>query len=244
MRGPWRALQGQTVWTASALQRERKHAREKSPPLKHWRRREGRGASKATPSRQREGMGSKVSGAIEGEGVRVCAHALHPSGLGARGEQGSGAERHRARGQGAAEKQELGEQPVFAECAERRRTSAHSETRRRPCSECAEAGAERRRGGRDGCAADLGRVSGGLAEDVQWDRRELQGRAAVEEVDVVRVWGLAVGETVILLHPPLPVVGVSIRMERGCQQNGSLADGYLGSTSAPGNAPLPCGDAM
>ena len=29
--------------------------------------------------------------------------------------------------------------------------------------------------------------------------------------------GLAVGETVILLHPPLPLVGVSIWMERGCQ---------------------------
>ena len=28
---------------------------------------------------------------------------------------------------------------------------------------------------------------------------------------------LAVGETIILLHPPLPLVGVSIWMERGCQ---------------------------
>ena len=37
---------------------------------------------------------------------------------------------------------------------------------------------------------------------------------------------LAVGETVILLPPPLPSVGVSIVMERGCQQNDSLADGY------------------
>ena len=37
--------------------------------------------------------------------------------------------------------------------------------------------------------------------------------------------GLAVGETVILLHPPLPLVGVSIGMERGCHQNDSLADG-------------------
>ena len=26
---------------------------------------------------------------------------------------------------------------------------------------------------------------------------------------------MAVGETVVLLHPPLPVVGVSIAMERG-----------------------------
>ena len=38
---------------------------------------------------------------------------------------------------------------------------------------------------------------------------------------------LAVGETVILLHPVLPLVGVSIGMKRGCQQNDrTLADGY------------------
>ena len=37
---------------------------------------------------------------------------------------------------------------------------------------------------------------------------------------------LAVGETVILLHPPLPLVGVSIVMERERQQNDSLANGY------------------
>ena len=36
---------------------------------------------------------------------------------------------------------------------------------------------------------------------------------------------LAVDETVILLHPLLPLVGVSTVMERGCQQNDSLADG-------------------
>ena len=30
---------------------------------------------------------------------------------------------------------------------------------------------------------------------------------------------LAVGETAILPHPPLPLVGLSIWMERGCQQN-------------------------
>ena len=36
---------------------------------------------------------------------------------------------------------------------------------------------------------------------------------------------VAVGETVILLHPPLPLVGLSIRMERGFHQNDSLADG-------------------
>ena len=33
-------------------------------------------------------------------------------------------------------------------------------------------------------------------------------------------------ETAVLLHPPLPLVGVSIGMERGCQHNDStLADG-------------------
>ena len=36
---------------------------------------------------------------------------------------------------------------------------------------------------------------------------------------------LAVDETVILLQPPLPLVGVSIWMERGCQQNDSLVNG-------------------
>ena len=44
--------------------------------------------------------------------------------------------------------------------------------------------------------------------------------------------GLAVGETVILLHPVLHLVGVSIAMERGRQQNGSLADGYSGRARA------------
>ena len=37
---------------------------------------------------------------------------------------------------------------------------------------------------------------------------------------------IAVGETVILLHPPPHLVGVSIVMERNRQQNDSLADGY------------------
>ena len=41
---------------------------------------------------------------------------------------------------------------------------------------------------------------------------------------------LAVGETVILLHPLLPLVGVSIGIESGCQQNDSLADGQARST--------------
>ena len=36
---------------------------------------------------------------------------------------------------------------------------------------------------------------------------------------------LAVGETVSLLHPPLPLAGVSMWTGRGCQQNESLADG-------------------
>ena len=37
---------------------------------------------------------------------------------------------------------------------------------------------------------------------------------------------LAVDETVILLHPALPLVGVSIVMERERQQNDSLVNGY------------------
>ena len=37
--------------------------------------------------------------------------------------------------------------------------------------------------------------------------------------------GLAVGETGILLHPPLHLVGVSIAMERERQQHDSLANG-------------------
>ena len=36
---------------------------------------------------------------------------------------------------------------------------------------------------------------------------------------------VAVGETVILLHPPLPSVDVSIGTERERQQNDSVADG-------------------
>ena len=36
---------------------------------------------------------------------------------------------------------------------------------------------------------------------------------------------IAVGETVVLPHPPLPLVDVSVVMERGCQQIDSLADG-------------------
>ena len=36
---------------------------------------------------------------------------------------------------------------------------------------------------------------------------------------------IAVGETVILLHPPVPISGVSIGTNRGCHQHDSLADG-------------------
>ena len=36
---------------------------------------------------------------------------------------------------------------------------------------------------------------------------------------------IAVGESAILLHPPLPLVGVLIGMKRGCHQNDSLAVG-------------------
>ena len=40
--------------------------------------------------------------------------------------------------------------------------------------------------------------------------------------------GLAPDETVILLHPPLPLVGVSIVMERERQQNDSHVDDQVG----------------
>ena len=39
----------------------------------------------------------------------------------------------------------------------------------------------------------------------------------------------AVGETVILLRPPLPLAGVSIAMERDRQQSDSLANGCVDS---------------
>ena len=38
-------------------------------------------------------------------------------------------------------------------------------------------------------------------------------------------WKVAVPETATLPHPPLPLVGVSIRMERERQQNDSLVNG-------------------
>ena len=49
--------------------------------------------------------------------------------------------------------------------------------------------------------------------------------AADDIKSVVMRVPVAVGETFILLHPLLPLVGVSIEKERGCQQNDSLADG-------------------
>ena len=54
------------------------------------------------------------------------------------------------------------------------------------------------------------------------------------------VQGLAVGETVILLRPPVLLVGVSTGMERGCQQNDGLADGYQvpSASAAPGMSEL------
>ena len=47
--------------------------------------------------------------------------------------------------------------------------------------------------------------------------REQRGRELARELAL-----LAPDETVILLHPPLPLVGVSIVMERERQQNDSL----------------------
>ena len=43
--------------------------------------------------------------------------------------------------------------------------------------------------------------------------------------DSLREALIAVDETVILLHPPLPLVGVSTVMERERQYTDSLADG-------------------
>ena len=48
--------------------------------------------------------------------------------------------------------------------------------------------------------------------------------------------GLAVGETAILLTPPLPSVGVSTVVERGCQQNDMQSRRRLGRSVAVGLA--------
>ena len=52
---------------------------------------------------------------------------------------------------------------------------------------------------------------------------QVNGRARI--ADSEPHGACAVGEAVILLHPPLPSAGVSTRMERGRQQNDGLADG-------------------
>ena len=51
------------------------------------------------------------------------------------------------------------------------------------------------------------------------------GQRLVAEFNHDQTVGLAVGETVILLHPPLHLAGVSIVMERERQQNDSLVNG-------------------
>ena len=47
-------------------------------------------------------------------------------------------------------------------------------------------------------------------------------------IDPDETAGMAVGETVILLHPPPPAVGITIAMERERQQNDSPANGQAG----------------
>ena len=66
-----------------------------------------------------------------------------------------------------------------------------------------------------------------------WRRRQRQRRVGVcvggpcaAQARPRGRWRLAAGDSsVIQLHPPLRLAGVSIDMERGCQQNDSLADG-------------------
>ena len=48
---------------------------------------------------------------------------------------------------------------------------------------------------------------------------------------------VAVGDIGILLHPPLPLAGVSIGTQKGRQQNDNLADGYnQGAKTGPWSA--------
>ena len=58
---------------------------------------------------------------------------------------------------------------------------------------------------------------------------QARGREAAAQQrawEAERAAGTAVGEAVVLLHPPLPSVGVSVWMERGCQRSdGTLAGG-------------------
>ena len=46
----------------------------------------------------------------------------------------------------------------------------------------------------------------------------------MHEAYIKGVW-VADGETIILLYPPLPLVGVSIAINRRCRQINSLANG-------------------
>ena len=46
-----------------------------------------------------------------------------------------------------------------------------------------------------------------------------------DTADYAKMVDLAVGETAMLLHPALPSVGISIGMERGCQQSDRHATG-------------------
>ena len=48
-----------------------------------------------------------------------------------------------------------------------------------------------------------------------------------------------VHETVILLHPPPPVVGVSMWMERGCQQNDMTVSPTANRLGANARAEMP-----
>ena len=79
--------------------------------------------------------------------------------------------------------------------------------------------------GRKGGLARVGLRGGCRTNRVEPEDREGRVLARQRPDDL----GAAIGETVIPLHPPLPLVGVSIAMERERQQNGSLAYGYLGA---------------
>ena len=61
----------------------------------------------------------------------------------------------------------------------------------------------------------------------EWQSRQRSDAPHVWRCVPSAAWKVAVGETVILLHPPLPSVGVSIVMERERQQNGILVRGLL-----------------
>ena len=70
---------------------------------------------------------------------------------------------------------------------------------------------------------------GGVALDPAFKNDVLAYKGVVPFDTKTMTIQVAVGETVILLlHPPPPSAGVSIGMERGCQQNDmSLADGLI-----------------